>query len=189
MRKIHLLAHISLDGFVADSNGSLDNFPGGQENLSFVNELTKQADATLMGRISYELLHQYWPSQEHEPSARDAEKYYSAWYNRARKYIVSTKIDTAGDQLTTIIKEDIAEKIKTLKQQPGAAILVFGSPTLFQYLETHNLVDDYWIFVNPVTFGNGIPLFSPSASVRKLRLESTHQFPNGELVMHYTPII
>jgi len=62
MRKLVLLAHTSLDGFVAGAQGELDDFDASEENLQFVCSLTEKADSALFGRTSYELLNNYWPS-------------------------------------------------------------------------------------------------------------------------------
>ncbi len=69
MRKLVLLAHTSLDGFVAGAQGELDDFDASEENLQFVCSLTEQADGALFGRISYKLLNDYWPSAKDLPDA------------------------------------------------------------------------------------------------------------------------
>ena len=73
MRKLSLLAHTSLDGFVAGAKGELDDFHASEENLQFVCSLTEQADAALFGRISYKLLNDYWPSAKDLPNASKAQ--------------------------------------------------------------------------------------------------------------------
>lgn len=86
MRELILVAHISLDGFVAGPNGELDGFDAGEENLEFVFQLTN-ADAALFGRKSFELLNHYWPTAYAHPKATKGEVSYSTWYNSATKII------------------------------------------------------------------------------------------------------
>jgi dihydrofolate reductase len=74
MRKLVLVVHISLDGFVAGAKGELDGFPSGEENLQFVCKLTENADAALLGRISYKLLNGYWPTAKDLPNLTAFEK-------------------------------------------------------------------------------------------------------------------
>lgn len=84
-----------------------------------------------------------------------------------------------------IIRDDILNEITTIKNQPGKSILIFGSPSVSQTLMQLNLIDRYWIFVNPVIFGEGIPLFARQPDRTNLRLLETKEFPNGEVAMHY----
>ena len=160
MRKLTLIAHISLDGLVAGSKGELDDFDANEENLGFVCELTEEADTALFGRISYQLLDRYWPTAGDRPNATKGEIAYSNWYNNAKKIVISKTMPSANVNNTTIISENIPGRIIKVKEQPGKSILIFGSPAASQSLMPLNLIDDYWIFVNPVIFGKGIPLFA-----------------------------
>ena len=72
-----------------------------------------------------------------------------------------------------------------MKKQSGKDILIFGSPTLSQALMEADLIDEFWIFINPVLFGSGIPLFTSMARHVNLKLLHTKSFTNGELAMHY----
>jgi dihydrofolate reductase len=187
MRKIALLAHISLDGFVAGVNGELDGFDQSEENLQFVCNLTETADAALFGRISYELLNNYWPTAKDRPNASSSELAYSAWYNNATKIVVSKTMASHDiPPRTMVITENVADGIAKIKSQPGKDILLFGSPSVTQLLMLHELIDSYWIFVNPAIFGSGIPLFNRLTKNIKLKLETSKEFPNGELVLNYT---
>lgn len=186
MRKLILIAHTSLDGFVASPSGELDGFDAGAENLEFVCRLTKQADAALFGRVSYQLLHRYWPAAKDNPAATWGEVAYSHWYNKAQKIVISKTLDATSLDNTTVISENIPNAVLKIKHQPGKDILLFGSPTVAQLLMQHHLIDSYWIFVNPVIFGNGIPLFAGTGAGLKLELAATQSFPNGEMALYYT---
>lgn len=188
MRKLILLAHTSLDGFVAGINGELDGFEPGEENLEFVCKLTREADAALFGRLSYQMIDAWWPSAKDRPNATKGEIEYSNWYNRATKIVVSSTLSQNNLTNTIVIKDDVINEIKTVKEQPGKDILIFGSPSVTQLLMEHSLIDSYWIFINPATFGRGIPLFTNTETKIKFRLTATHQFANGELALNYIPI-
>lgn len=184
MRKIVLLAHISLDGYVAGIKGELDDFEPGEENLQFVCSLTEKADSALFGRISYELLNTHWPAAKDRPNASKGTIAYSTWYNNARKIIISRSMKAESSK-NTIISDNIPKKVNEIKNEPGRDILIFGSPAVSQVLMKNNLIDSYWIFVNPIIFGRGIPLFNEMMNKIKLKLADTKQFANGELGLNY----
>jgi dihydrofolate reductase len=185
MRKLILVVHTSLDGFVAGSNGELDGFDAGEENLEFICKLTEEADTALFGRISYQLLESNWPTARNRPGATKAEIAYSNWYNNAKKIVLSSTLNSAGLHHTTILRGNISNEIIKLREQAGKNILIFGSPSVFQSLLQSDLVDHYWIFVNPVIFGQGIPLFTGPTKKVKLKLLFAKQFSNGEIALHY----
>jgi dihydrofolate reductase len=185
MRKLILIIHTSLDGFVADANGDLGAFPSGEETLPFVNALTRTADAALFGRKSYTLLNDYWPSAADRPGVTQSEVDYSNWYNSARKIVLSHTLTESKHAKTTIVKENVTEQIAAVKQQPGKDILIFGSPSVAQLLLKERLIDQYWVFVNPVIFGAGIPFSAQMPRHVHLKLNELKTFPNGEVGLHY----
>lgn len=185
MRKIIQIVHTSLDGFVAGPNGELEWFENAGEHLDFVNELTNSADALLMGRTSYQMLDSYWPSAKDSPDAKQNEIAYSNWYNQTTKYVLSKTQNGADQKNTSFISKDITKTITVIKSQTANDILIFGSPSVFQLLSKSNLIDEYWIFVNPVIFGTGIPLFASMNKRIKLKLLETKKISNGEVALHY----
>lgn len=89
---------------------------------------------------------------------------------------------------TVIIKNDLYKEIIKLKNEPGRSILIFGSPSVSQFLMHLDLIDNYWIFINPAIFGNGIPLFKESTKKTQLKLVATKRFVNGEIALNYLVI-
>jgi dihydrofolate reductase len=185
MRKIVLVVHVSLDGYVAGPDGELDWFPKGDENLGLVNEIIKNADATLMGRVSYELLDQYWPSAFQLSDTTKNEKDFSIWYNSISKIVVSKKIIESDHQLFTIINENVVEKIMEIKKYQGKDIIIFGSPSISQILIAQDLIDSFWLFVNPIIFGKGIRLFKQTDKMIQFQLLNSTQLSNGEIALNY----
>ncbi|MFT3747523.1 MAG: dihydrofolate reductase family protein [Agriterribacter sp.] len=185
MKKIILIAHISLDGFVANQNGGLEDFEPGDENLVFVTEISKQGDTILSGRITYIMLNTFWPVAGKQPGASKAVCDYSDWYNSADKIVVSKTMEDVAEEKTEILRKDIIQHVKQLKSEGGKAIIIFGNPYVARQLMEYNLIDEYWIFVNPVRFGKGIPLFKETNQKQKLHVEQTKQFANGEIAIKY----
>jgi dihydrofolate reductase len=185
MRKLIVLAQISLDGFVGGSNGEFDGFIDDQENLGFVCSLTDDADAALLGRVSYQLLNGDWPTAGSRPDATEYVKKYSAWYNRVPKYVLSTTLMPEEVDNAIVFNEDIVDEIQQLKAQEGRNILIFGSPTAVHYLREQNLIDGYWILLHPILFGQGIPLFKDLTHQTSLTLTAARHFESGMLAFGY----
>jgi dihydrofolate reductase len=185
MRKLILIVHTSLDGFVAGLNGELDYFNACEENLEFICSLTKQADTALFGRVSYQLLNSNWLTVKDRQDATWNQVAYSCWYNVAKKIVVSENLLEEDAQNATIIRRNLFEEIQKLKEATGNQVLVFGSPTLSRSLMRLHLIDECWIFINPVLFGEGIRLFGDIIIKTKLVLLNTKLFANGEIGLHY----
>jgi dihydrofolate reductase len=86
---------------------------------------------------------------------------------------------------TEIISDNLSSRIKTVKQQPGNDILLFGSPTATHSLSQLNLIDGYWLFVNPIILGRGVPLFVDIKDKIKLNLLNTRRFASGVTELSY----
>lgn len=180
------MAHISLDGFVASPDGKLDGFRSDEENLAFVCRICQVADAALFGRISYQLLHDFWPTAKDRPQASMGEIDFSAWYNLAHKMVISRTLINTKAANTVFIAENVIKEIVNRKHQEGKSIVLFGSPSVAQLMMQNDLIDTYWIFINPAIFGKGIPLFKELKNPKELALMEVIQFANGELAVKYS---
>ena len=184
MRKLVLIAQISLDGFVAGPNGEFDFFIGDEENLELVCSITNEADAALLGRVSYQLLNSSWPTAASQPNATKNTIKYSNWYNRVPKIVLSKTLKEV-DGKTIVFSENIAGEINKIKSQPGKDILLFGSPTALHSLLQQNLLDSFWLIIHPVNFGKGVSLFKESNTVIKSSPSQIHQLSNGTVCIKY----
>ena len=185
MRELNWLVQTSLDGFVAGPKGEFDNFIGGEENLEFVCGITDEADAAMFGRISYELLESGWPNAASKPDATKNEIKYSNWYNSASKIVLSKTLPKDTVKNIHTISDNLLPEISKIKEQDGKDILIFGSPTIVHELLDINIIDNIWLIVHPVIFGNGIPLFRKGNPVIKFRLSNSNQLSNGTLCSKY----
>jgi dihydrofolate reductase len=89
---------------------------------------------------------------------------------------------------TKIVSGDLSNEIIKLKQSAGKEILIFGSPGAAHTLMQENLIDDYWLFVNPILLGRGIPLFKGIKEITALTLSKTNVFASGVVCLHYESI-
>lgn len=183
MREIRLIAHITLDGYVCDAQVALDGFVSGEDNLDFVTDISEAADTILSGRVTYELLQRYWPAAGQARGATKAEIRYSNWYNRTHKIVVSRTMK-AGTE--TVVQQHLIDEVKRIKSSSGPPLVIFGSPSLTGQLMAHDLIDVFWIFVNPVLFGSGTPLFQKAGCAKKFKVGETRKFCNGEVALKYT---
>jgi dihydrofolate reductase len=185
MRKIFSFMHISLDGFVAGPNGEMNWIKVDEEIFDHVGKRISEGDTALYGRKTYEMMQNYWPTAGDKPNASKHDKEHSAWYNKVHKVVLSKSMKGAELPDTTIISDNLADEINKVKQRPGKDILLFGSPTATHALIQQDLIDGYWLFVNPIILGQGIPLFTDIKDKIKLKLLSTKQFTSGVAALDY----
>lgn len=185
MRKIISFMHISLDGFVAGPNGEMDWIKVDEEIFDHVGKRISEGDTALYGRVTYEMMESYWPTAGNAPDASRHDIEHSKWYSKVHKVVLSKTMSGAGLSNTTIISDNLSDRINEIRQQAGSDILVFGSPTATHSLMKLNLVDGYWLFVNPVILGQGIPLFTNIKDKIKLKLLTTRQFTSGVTELNY----
>jgi dihydrofolate reductase len=127
---------------------------------------------------------QFRPPQKANASKHDIA--HSTWYMKVEKVVVSEKMKEKNIPGVKIISKNIAEEVLKLKQQGTGEIIMFGSPGLAGFLIREDLIDEYWIFINPVIIGNGIPLFKGTQHDIRLKLQKTYSFTNGVTGMLYT---
>ena len=185
MRKIISFMHISLDGFVAGPNGEMDWIKVDEEIFDFVGKRISEGDTALYGRVTYQMMEDYWPTAGDKPAATMHDIEHSRWYNKVHKVILSTTMKEAGLIHTKIIGDNLLNSINEIKQRAGKDILLFGSPTATHSLIQLNLIDGYWLFVNPIILGQGIPLFVDIKDKIKLKLLTTRQFTCGVTELNY----
>lgn len=185
MRNLVYFMHSSLDGFVAGSNGEMDWITVDDEIFDFVSTMTDHVDTALYGRVTYQMMEAYWPTAGEQPNANRHDKEHSIWYKNVSKVVLSKTINETGLLNTKVISDNLSENINKLKQQPGKNILIFGSPRASYSLLNAGLVDEFWIFINPILLGQGIPLFKNVPELIKLRLLDTTTFTSGVVALHY----
>ncbi len=185
MRKIVVSMHITLDGFVSGPNGEMDWITLDDEMFDFVGTFTQNADTALYGRITYQMMENYWPTAGSKKDASKHDIEHSEWYNRVGKIVFSKTLKNSLNPKTIFLSKNISQEIQTLKNKKGKNILIFGSPTAVQSLIQYNLIDEYWLFVNPIILGKGKPLFPKRKNSIPLILQKTKKFPCGVIGLHY----
>lgn len=183
MRKIIYSMNVSLDGFVETVDRSLDWGLVDEELHTFFNDQTREMDAFLYGRRMYELMADYWPTADMNPSAHAVEVDFARIWKEKPKIVFSKTLDEVGWN-GRLVKDNVVEEIKKLKAQPGKAMDVSG-PTLAATLIRHGLVDEFHLLVHPVVLGGGTPFFPALENKLNLRLVETRTFHSGVVYLRY----
>lgn len=186
MRKVISFMHISLDGFVAGPNGEMDWINVDEEIFDHVEKRIGKGDIALYGRVTYDMMESYWPTAADKPNASKHDIEHSRWYANVHKLVLSRSMKGSDLINRTIISDNLSDSINNIKQKGDKEILLFGSPTATHALIKKNLIDGYWLFVNPIILGQGIPLFNDIKEKVKLELASTRPFSCGVTELNYT---
>jgi dihydrofolate reductase len=181
MRRVIVSEFVTLDGVMEDPGGVEGferggwafRYERGVEGDKFKLDEVMDADAMLLGRVTYQGFAEAWPDRTDEAGFADK-------MNSMPKYVVSNSLESADWNNSTVISGDVAAEIAALKQAPGGDLLVAGSRTLVDALRHHDLVDEYRLMVFPVVLGTGKKLFA-DGDMNSLRLVETT--PAGEVVI------
>jgi len=151
---------------------------GHDEITAYVTKVMGECDAFLLGRKAWQMMGPYWDSMG------DGDPFASVM-NTTPKYVVSTTLTNASAwRNSTLIKDDVVEQVRALKEQPGKNILMDGSSVLIHTLAQNDLVDEYSLLVYPLVLGGGKKVFADGARTN-LRLVKTQSFPTGVTLMRY----
>lgn len=178
--------HVSLDGFVAGPNGEMNWITVDEAIFDYAGDRTSNADMALYGRVTWDMMEAYWPTAADKPNPSKHDFEHSTWYKQVEKIVLSHSKAGDSQPLTTFLGDNIAEQISQLKQGEGGEIIIFGSPSAGRFLLQAGLVDDLWLFVNPVILGKGIPMFPELDERLKLKLVECKAFENQVVCLHYT---
>ena len=190
MRKIVALTFVSLDGIMQAPGGPEEDTSGGftlggwtfpyfDETLGqAMDRQMREPFDLLLGAKTYDIFAAHWPKQpDADPGA--------AVLNRARKYVVSHEPRELAWQNSTLIEGDVAAKIRALKGGDGPMLQVHGSSNLLQTLLRHDLVDELWLKIFPVTLGTGKRLFGEGTIPAAFTLLESNASPSGVILASY----
>jgi dihydrofolate reductase len=188
MRRLVLLEHISLDGYMAAPDGDMGWIRVDEELWDYVTPIIDAADTAVYGRTTYEIMQSYWPTAASQPDATSHDIHHSEWTRTATKLVFSKTLpaapwDASGD--ATLIRDDVASVIRQLRQESGKDMVMLGSASLARTLIAQGLVDDYRLNLNPIVVGGGVALFPDTTSLRQLQLASCRTFRSGVVGLHY----
>jgi dihydrofolate reductase len=181
MRKVVASEFVSLDGVVESPDQW--HFPYFNDQMGdAIGAAMAASDAMLMGRVLYQEWAAFWPKQDPD------ENPVADRMNGIRKYVVSTTLEEPLQwDNSTLIRENVAEEISRLKEQPGKDISISGSPTLVRSLLEEDLLDELRLMVHPIVVGSGKRLFEDGGDRKALQLVDSKTFSTGVLYLTYQP--
>jgi dihydrofolate reductase len=179
---------VSLDMVMEDPGGSENfnhggwsfEFERGEEGDKFKLDELIEADAQLLGRVTYEGFAAAWPKMEDDVG-------FAERMNTMPKYVFSNTLQEAGWDNTTILSGDFATEISKLKQDVDGNILVAGSRQLVQGLVEHDLLDELRLMIFPVILGSGKRIFGETEDKKRLKLADSSTVGAGVVVLTYEP--
>jgi len=187
MRKIIVTEFVTLDGVVQAPGGPTEDTSGGFKHGGWtvpyfddfsgevMGDQMKQPFDLLLGRRTFEIFASYWPQHEDQwPGINDAVK-----------YVVSNTLTKHDWKNSIFIKDDVVKEIKKLKTQDGPDLKVWGSGNLVQTLLKHDLVDELWLKIFPITLGIGKRLFTEGTIPAALKLTDSKVSPSGVIIANY----
>ena len=186
MGTITVTEFVSLDGVMEDPGGSEDFKYGGwtfeiergDDGDKFKMDETMQADAMLLGRVTYEGFAEAWPEREGE---------FADKFNSMPKYVVSSTLKDPDWNNSTVIDGDVVAEIRKLKDDFDGELQVAGSRQLAQTLIENDLVDQINLMVFPVVLGDGKRFFGETSDKKALKLKETKTVGDGVIIQIYEP--
>jgi dihydrofolate reductase len=189
MRKLVVMTFITLDGVMQAPGGPKEDTSGGFKHggwtVPYFDEFLGKVMAEqmgrpfdlLLGRETYDLFASYWPKQKEEGASG---------INNATKYVVSTRPMKTDWKTTVPIRRNVVKEIEKLKKSDGPELQVHGSANFIQTLLKHDLVDEFWLKIFPITLGKGKHLFAEGTIPATFILSKSMILPNGVIVANYT---
>jgi len=188
MGRIVVTEFVSLDGIVEDPGGAEGyryggwsfEFNRGEEGDKFKLDEALEADALLLGRVTYEGFAAAWPSRDGE---------FADKFNTMPKYVVSSTLEDPEWNNSTVLKGDVAEEVGKLKERQDGDVVVHGSPQLVQTLLEHDLVDELRLMVFPLVLGTGKRLFGDTSDRKRMKLTDCKAVGDGVAILIYQPAV
>ena len=183
MRKVIFFNLISLDGYFEGPNRDIDWHHADEEFNEFAIQQTGEFGALLFGRVTYELMAGYWPTE----AAKRDDPVIAGLMNKLPKLVFSNTLNKVEWENTKLVKDNFVEEVSKLKEQPGKDIAIFGSSDLAVTLIDLGLIDEFRIMVNPVLLGGGKPILHGIKSQLELKLIKVKEFKSGNVLLYYEP--
>jgi dihydrofolate reductase len=185
LRKIKLQVQMSVDGCIAGPNSEMDWLVGNLDDKlkKYVDGLTEPVDTILLGRKMTDGFISYWSNVMSKPD--------NPWNAIAKKMIetpkvVFTKTLNKSEWINTdIATGDLMDEISKIKSQNGRDIIVYGGASFDSSLIKEKLIDEFYLFINPVAIGTGMTIFKDLNEIQKFTLIESITFDCGIVLLHY----
>jgi dihydrofolate reductase len=178
MKRLFWQVNVTLDGFIEGPNRELDStaqFPD-EDFDRYASQMLQSIDGVLLGRKTYQLFAEYWPSA----TGPDADR-----LNQLPKIVFSRTLTKVEWQNSRLVSDNLVDEVTRLKEQPGRELALFGSADLAATLMRYNLIDEFRILVSPIVLGRGTPMFKRSTKHVALTLAKATTWSSGIVALFY----
>lgn len=185
MRKLKWQVQLTVDGFMGREDGGLDwmTWSMGNDRTNYILKLHDSIDTILLGRKMTDGFLNHWENVPAESEEYDFAKIMLG----TPKVVFSKTLNESKWNNTTVANGPLAEEINKLKQQKGKDIIVYGGAGFVSNLIKENLIDDYYLFINPAAISSGLQPFGSSDGNMKLNRVEAIPFEDGVTLLHYQP--
>jgi len=183
VRKIIWTISVSVDGYMEGPNREIDWHMVDDELFRHLNGWLAGACGFLEGRVTYELMADFWPTADQDPAATPTVVEFARIWRDMPKVVYSRTLERA-EWNATVVHDVVTAEVLALKAQPGGD-LVLGGADLAAEFARHDLIDEYRLYVHPMVIGRGTPMLRPSDAKVPLGLIETHTFGNGVVMLRY----
>jgi dihydrofolate reductase len=183
MRKLKLQVQMSIDGCIAGPNNEMDWLIRDIKNLKYIHGIAESVDTILLGRKMTDEFISYWTAVMNKPD--DPMYAFAKKMIEIPKVVFTKTLNKSKWMNTELAKGDLKDEIIKLKTQNGKDILVYGGASLDSSLIKENLIDEFYLFVNPIVMGNGKNIFKDIKEIQKLSLIESKVFDYGLVLLHY----
>ncbi len=182
MRKVVYSLSVSLDGFIEGPDRDISWHRVDEELHQHMNDWLGRSGAFVSGRVTYELMADFWPTAADDPASEPVMVEFSRIWRDMPKIVYSGTLDHAGWN-TRIVRDIVPDEVRALKEQPGGDLVVGGPNVAAQFLR-HDLIDAVRMYVNPIVIGDGTRMF-PAGVALDFTLDTSHVFGNGVVLLSY----
>lgn len=173
----------SIDGYIEGPDHDISWHRVDEELHQHMNDVLRDAGAFLEGRVTWQLMADYWPAAAEDPDSTPVERDFARIWVDKPKYLYSRTLESAGWG-STLVREVDPEQVLALKERHDGELVV-GGPHLAHAFRQHDLIDAYRLYVHPIVLGRGTPAFFPYDEQAPTELVDTQVFGNGVVMLHH----
>lgn len=183
MKQLSVFNFLTLNGYFKGPNEDISWHQHGSEEAKFAAEGAQTESLLLFGRKTFEMMSSYWPT----PMGMKDNPGVAEGMNNSQKIVFSTTLTSVNWQNTRIVKENLVEEVRNLKQSADKDITVLGSGSIITQLADAGLIDVFQFMIDPIVIGDGVTEFKGLSRKLKLKLTDSRTFKTGVVLLTYEP--
>lgn len=182
MAKLSTFNFLTLNGFYKGPDEDISWHHFSQDEQQMSDELSNRGSTLLFGRITYQMMAHYWPSE----AALKNDPLTAKGMNESKKVVFSRTMQQAQWQNTTLLKGDLLDEVRQLKASSDSNLTILGSGQIVTQLAEAGLIDSYSFLINPIAIGSGVSIFAGLSKKLELQLEAARPMKSGNVLLTYS---